>query len=61
MNTGIMITGANLLGIGITCILAYGCPLMAFGDWRQCILGKYPSIASACAVITGGVLLCLSQ
>ena len=61
MNTGIMITGASLLGIGIICILAYGFPLMASGDWRQYKLGKYLSIASVCAIIAGGMLLCLSQ
>ena len=61
MNTGIMITGASLLGIGIICILAYGFPLMAFGDWRQYKLGKYLPIASVCAILAGALILDLSK
>ena len=61
MNTGMMITGASLLGVGIHCLLLFCLPAFMFGGRRAYETAKYLSIASACAIIAGALILDLTR
>ena len=56
-----MMTGISLLAVGTHCLFLFCLPAFMFGGRRAYETAKYLSIASACAVIAGALILDLSK
>lgn len=56
-----MFVGISLLAVGTHCLFLFCLPAFMFGGRRAYETAKYLSIASACAVIAGALILDLSK